>query len=648
MTAKNLSDYDLGAPLGKGGMAEVFQATYRPTGEVVALKRMLSHVADNDTYVARFIREVELSSRLRSESVVRVHGFGKGDDGTYFLALEYCDGGTLVQLLKAAPRVPAPLVALILDEMLAGLEEAHALGIIHRDIKPPNILVTTTGHFKLADFGIARSASDETLTATGEVIGTPAYMSPEQAKGLRDLDGRSDLFAVGMLAYRMIVGSNPYASDNVVTSILRVTTGPDLRIADVAQTVPAILEAVIDGLVRKNRDERLASATAARALLAPIVANLGARFPDVLARFVANPAQTAQGVARAFAADEIASARACVDGAPARAVVHAARAQAYDPSDLDAASLLEKLSTLHGFHLAESNDVRIANARRELDERPTDIALLRKLANLYRGAQNPLEAARYLKRYLSLKPDDAMARSQLEELVGADDVAALTGAAPGRPALRTGDIMRGVKTGGFGAAASSASPTQTAQPAPRALTTSSPRAFGGPVVIAADGPSDQLSGATKLFLVLGAFAVVAAGVAIAGDLLKKGSDSVDHTLRSVEATQTGMLSGLVDGTQGPFIERARQSARVRDWQGVVETTNFGLSADPDMRSQSSATLLLLRGKARHALGEGKQGLIDVRLAQSLAADGSETKKEAEALLTSWSEGAAPQAGGSKP
>ncbi len=634
MTVKKLSDYELGDVLGKGGMAEVYKATYRPTGEVVALKRMLPHVADNATYVARFVREVELSARLTSESVVRVHGFGKGEDGSYFLAIEFCDAGTLVQLLKVVPRVPAPLVALVLDEMLAGLEEAHALGIIHRDIKPPNILVTSNGRFKLADFGIARSASDETLTATGEVIGTPAYMSPEQAKGLRDLDGRSDLFAVGMLAYRMIVGSNPYASDNVVTSILRVTTGPDLRIADVAQTVPAILEGVIDGLVRKDRDERLASAKAARTLLAPIVASLRARFPDILVRFVANPAVTAQGVGRAFAADEIAAARACVDGAPARAVVHAARAQAYDPSDLDAASLLEKLSTLHGFRLAETNDARIATARRELDERPTDLALLRKLANLYRGVQNPLEAARYLKRYISLKPDDAIARAQLEELVGADDVAALTGVAPGRPALRTGDIMRGVQTGGFGAAASAASPTQTAQPAPRGATGTT-RGFGAPVVIAADGPSDELSAGTKLLLVVIVVAVIGGGVAFAGQLLKKGSDNVDETLRKVEGTHTGMLQGLVDGTQAPFVERARQAARVKDWQGVVETTNFGLSADPDLSSRTSGTLLVLRGRARHALGETKQAVADVRLARGLAAVGSDTYVEATALLSEW-------------
>jgi serine/threonine protein kinase len=639
VTTTKLDDYVLGESLGQGGMAAVWRATYRPTGEVVALKRMLGHITGSELFTARFVREVELSAKLTHDNVVRVQGFGQDGDGNWFLALEFCDGGTLVQLLKQCPRVPAPLVALMLDQMLAGLEAAHAHGIIHRDLKPPNILLTRDGLLKIADFGIARSHADQTLTATGEVIGTPAYMSPEQALGLRELDGRSDLFSLGMLAYRMLVGSNPYASDNVATSILRVTTGPNLKVGDTLQTVPPLLEGVVDGLVVKDRDARLPSATAARTLLAPIVAGLRERFPGVMRRFIHDPAGTAAAVSRACASDEIAAAKACVDAAPARAVVHAARAQALDPTDLDAQSLLEKLATLHGFQLAETSDARIATARAELAAKPDDPALLRKLANLYRGAQNPLEAARMLKRYVALRPDDAMARRQLEELMGADDVAAFTSTlSRAKGPLQTAEIVQGVKTGGFKGAAriASAAPrtlapggtgrTSAGQTSPATTT----RGFGAPVVIAADGPRDELGGTTKALLAAGVVAVLVAGIVGAGRFLKKSSDDFDKTLREVEKPLP--VLNLVDGTQAPFVERATQAARLQDWQSVIETTNFGLSADPDLQSRTSPKLLLLRARARQALGERAQALVDARLARSLAGAGTPERSEAEALV----------------
>lgn len=639
MTTTRFSDYELADTLGQGGMASVFRATHRPTGEVVALKRMLPHIADNDVFVARFVREVEMSSKLTNPHVVRVQGYGQDDEGSWFLALEFCDGGTLVPYLKQVPKVPAPLVALMLDEMLEGLQVAHDAGIIHRDIKPPNILVTKAGVIKLSDLGIARSAGDESLTATGEVIGTPAYMSPEQAQGIKALDGRSDLFAVGMLAYRMLVGSNPYASDNVATSILRVTTGPDLKLGDVMQTLPPILEGVIDGLVVKDREARLSSAQAARDLLAPMCAGLRARFPDLMRRFVTSPAPTAQAIARACAADEIAAARACVDSAPARALVHAARAQAHDPGDLDAASLLEKLATLHGFQLLDSTDVRIGQARAELNQKPNDPVLVRKLANLFRGAQNPMEAARYLKRYLGLRPDDSMARRQLEELLGPDDVAALTGTLARKPAaLQTGDIMRGVKTGGFvGKAVSATTPPSGELERTRAFVGAAtgpggvraPGSFGAPVIVTG-GPTDRMTGTAKFVVVAAVVAVVGAGVSLVGTLIKKGSDNINHTLTSVERQQTSVLGGLVDGTQAPFVDRAQTAARLADWQSVIETTNFGLSADPERASRTTPRLLLLRSEAWENLGNPAQALADARLAKGLAADGSAERTDGAA------------------
>ncbi len=631
-----LRDYDLSEPLGQGGMAAVWRATHRPTGARVALKRMLPHVADSDVSVARFIREVEHSATLRHQNVVSVHGFGTDDDGQWFLALEFCDAGTLVSLLKRCPKVPPPLVALMLDQLLAGLEAAHAQGIIHRDLKPANILLTTAGLIKIADFGIARSNSDQTLTATGEVIGTPAYMSPEQALGDRSLDARSDLFSLGMLGYRLLVGTNPYASEHVATSILRVTTGPDLKLGDALTTAAPLLESVVNGLVIKDRDRRLASATAARQMLAPFLSAVDGSRIDAMRRFIADPEGESRAVLRAASAHELAAARAALPAAPPRAFIFAHRACELDPTHAEARALLGELIAQHGFTVTVAHDPRVAAVRTQLETNPDDAALWRKLANLARGARAPLEAARALKRYVAHKPDDLAASHQLEELLGTEHVVALkTGASP---ALSTRDIGQGIKTGGFvGAQAiGKASTTQ----APRGAPATPQGTWGSPSVIAADAPSDSTSWSTIVIVVGVVVALGLGGISMVRTLIKKGDAHVDTQLRAVE--QLGApLQGLVDGTQAPFLERAQQSARIADWQGALDAANFGLSADPDLQSRTSPQLLIVRAQARAQLGDRSQALIDARLGRSLTALDSVERARADEVVAALERSATP-------
>jgi hypothetical protein len=593
-------------------MASVLRAVYRPTGEVVALKQMLPHIATDEVFVARFVRELEVSSKLRNEHIVHVQGWGRSDDGIWFLALEFCDGGTLVQLLKQVPKLPAAVVVVMLDELLDALQTAHIDGVIHRDIKPPNILLTMAGVSKLSDFGIARSAADETLTATGDVIGTPAYMSPEQALGVRDLDGRSDLFAVGMLAYRLLIGFNPFASENVATSILRVTSGPSLHVGEALPTVPLLLERTIDGLIEKDRDRRLPSAAAARAVLAPLVEAVHARYPRLLQRLMHDPQGASAALARDAVHDELSQARHHARSAPAKAMVHAARARLHEPDNAEVQTLLHTLMSQHGFRLDDAPDPRVVAAVTELESRPDDPVLLRRLANLHRGLQHPLEVARYLKRYLALRPDDALARQQLEELLGAEDVAALTQSSvspPRPPRLSTQEIMRGVKTGGAKAAGAAATT------APQPLPTSS---FGRVAVVQGAANDDVVSTRGKLVFAGAAVVAVVAVVAVMGTAVSKGGERFDANLRAVEHTQTTAMDGLIGGTQQPFVERARTAARVADWQGVIDAANFGLSADPDFVSVHTPALLLLRAEAWQMLGATRQALADSRLARRLA------------------------------
>ncbi len=637
MTTTRLADYELHEPLGQGGMAAVWRATHRPTGAVVALKRMLPQVADSDVLVARFMREVEHSATLRHPHIVGVHGFGTDDDGQWFLALEYCDGGTLVSLLKRCPRVPPLLVALMLDQMLAGLEAAHAIGIVHRDLKPANILLSREGLLKIADFGIARSHGDQTLTATGEVIGTPAYMSPEQAMGERSLDARSDLFSLGMLGYRLVVGTNPYASEHVATSILRVTTGANLRLGDAVCIAPPPLERVIDGLVVKHRDQRLASATAARQLLAPLLATLERSPTEAVRRFIAEPEQESRIVLRKSASHELATSKAARSDAPPRAFIHAVRASELDPTHAEARAFLAELASTHGFVRTTTNDPRITATRTQLEAHPDDAALWRKLANLARGAHAPLEAARALKRCVALKPDDVVARRQLDELLGADADAVAAPSTGSSPSLRTHDIVGGIKTGGFvgagkvGTGALLRTPSSSRVPGQAPVVTKPASSWGASAVMAQEAPRDQVSTSAILLGVAMVAALAVGGITLIRSLIADGSAHVDTQLRSVE--QLGApLSALVDGTQAPFLERATQSARIADWQGTLDAANFGLSADPELQSQTSPLLLVVRAEAHAQLGNTSQALKDARMGRSLSKPDSPERARADHLL----------------
>jgi len=628
-----LSDYAVDAPLGVGGMARVSRAVFRPTGEIVALKEMLPHIAASDGFVARFEREVRASAALVHPHIVRVQGFGV-EPGAMFLALEFCDGGTLVDVLKRAPRLPPAAVALWLGELLGAVDVAHAQGVVHRDIKPANVLCTRSGSVKLSDFGIARLSGEEALTATGDIIGTPAYMSPEQALGERELDGRSDLYSLGMLAYRLLAGANPYQSNNIASSLLRQTTGPSLQSVDALPACPPALEAVIDGLLQKDRARRTPTAQAALVTLRPLLDEVQALMPDLGARLVGDPDGAARALFIDAAVAELRAARAALSSSPEQAALPAFRARTLAPAHPEAQRLIEELTGRHGLRFDPVDDPRVAAAERELIDAPESPAVLRRLANLYRGHKNPVLATRYLKRYLLVKPDDVVARQQLVDLTGLDEVTALLpppGAAPrtqalpaSAPAATSGrlssaELVQGVRTGGL----------RVATPAARAaaVSTSSSAGFdaGGP-------PSAPAAPAVPWWLVAGGVVVVVAGVGVwsVGAFVRAGQQSMDRQLQQTDVKGSGMMNGLVAETQRPLLERGEASLRVGDFQGAIEAFNFALAADQGLDSPLSGRLLWRRAQAQDGLGNSKQAMLDFRLAATRLAPGSPERADAEA------------------
>jgi serine/threonine protein kinase len=294
-----IQSYSLLRELGEGGMAQVFLAERKSDRVKVALKVMDPTLARDPKFVERFLREFEATNALNHPNVVRVVDDRCLEAGTYFMATEWIEGGTLRDLMRTLsenrksyqPLVPAALVVEILAQCLEGLGAAHRRSIIHRDLKPVNLMINSDGQIKVVDFGIAKDLKSGDLTRAGVLFGTPMYMAPEQVQG-EDLDARCDLFALGTLCLEMLSGENPFDDDNMQRSLLLVSQGTAPCASELVPGVPPLLDEVIARLMRPDPRERYSSAEEARAALEPLVACTRAARPGALDAAVHNPRRT--------------------------------------------------------------------------------------------------------------------------------------------------------------------------------------------------------------------------------------------------------------------------------------------------------------------------------------------------------------------
>jgi serine/threonine-protein kinase len=259
--------------VGEGGFGAVFRGKQIATGREVALKILHPHNVSDETIVARFRREAEACSKLRDPHTVTTYDFDETPDGILYLAMELLRGRSLHQLQKAEGALPYGRVLRILDQVAASLTEAHANGIVHRDMKPENVFIETrTGddYVKVLDFGIAKVMSDDrqvaALTAVGQTLGTLEFMSPEQLRG-QSLDGRSDIYALGMMAYEMLTGELPFKSVKNPIDIINFHMKQDPPAPSSLSekvVIPKLVDDIIVKMVAKNREDRFADATALR------------------------------------------------------------------------------------------------------------------------------------------------------------------------------------------------------------------------------------------------------------------------------------------------------------------------------------------------------------------------------------------------
>jgi beta-lactam-binding protein with PASTA domain/class 3 adenylate cyclase/tRNA A-37 threonylcarbamoyl transferase component Bud32 len=247
--------YDLKELIGGGGMAEVYLARDRELDRDVAIKRLRQQYAHDEEVVERFEREAKIAASLSHPNIVQVYDRGETEDGSYYIVIEHVQGGNLKdRILEKGPLPPDEATAIAL-QVARALRDAHDYGVVHRDVKPKNILLTEEGEAKVADFGIARAVAASTVTKTGFVVGTAHYLSPEQVLG-RPATPRSDLYSLGVVLYEMLTGRVPHDAETQVGIVMKHVSGRPLPPKDVNPEVPEEPDAVVTRLLARDPEDR--------------------------------------------------------------------------------------------------------------------------------------------------------------------------------------------------------------------------------------------------------------------------------------------------------------------------------------------------------------------------------------------------------
>lgn len=258
--------------IARGGMAVVYKAVQTSVDRIVAVKELHQHLVQDSEFIDRFKREATAAANLHHENIIIIHDYGAEErDGqimSYIIAMEYVEGKSLKDLLalpdgpqNIGKKLPIPVAVNIFIQICRGLEHAHNKGVVHRDIKPANIILANDGYVKIADFGLAHSSHLPSMTVTGATLGTPAYMSPEQAAGNRKIDARADIFSLGVVMYEMLTGTKPFLGETYPATITKILTFNPEPVVQLNPSVPKELGQIIDRCILKDVDKRYASVT---------------------------------------------------------------------------------------------------------------------------------------------------------------------------------------------------------------------------------------------------------------------------------------------------------------------------------------------------------------------------------------------------
>lgn len=300
--------YRVEQSIGSGGMGYVLGATHVSLGERVALKILHPAAAADAEAVARFFREARAARRIKGEHVVRVEDVGKLDDGTPYIVMEYLDGHDLASLVEKQGVLPVPTAVDYILQACEALAEAHAVGIVHRDVKPSNLFLTTridgSPCIKVLDFGISKAMHtidatqpDFGMTRTQSVLGSPQYMAPEQMRSSKRVDGRTDIWAIGTIMHELLTGKAPFVAATMPELFAMILTDPTPSLRDTRADVPEALDRVVEKCLEKDPERRYPNVLEVARALAPFASTPKADSIERIARVTKNASQHMEAAA---------------------------------------------------------------------------------------------------------------------------------------------------------------------------------------------------------------------------------------------------------------------------------------------------------------------------------------------------------------
>jgi serine/threonine protein kinase/Tfp pilus assembly protein PilF len=251
--------YEILQLLGEGGMGAVYKASDRELDRFIALKVIRPELVSNPSILARFKQELLLAHQVTHRNVIRIYDLGEAD-GLKFITMEYIEGKDLRSIIREKKSSPEEAVEVI-QQVCNALEAVHSVGVIHRDLKPQNIMQDSSGRILVMDFGLARTLEGDGMTQTGALVGTMEYMSPEQALA-KDLDQRSDIFAIGLILYELLTGRTPFQAESALASLIKRTQERAIPVAEVDALIPGALSGIVSKCLERDLDQRYQSVSA--------------------------------------------------------------------------------------------------------------------------------------------------------------------------------------------------------------------------------------------------------------------------------------------------------------------------------------------------------------------------------------------------
>ncbi len=296
LKGRRIGVYEVMEEIGRGGMGVVYKARDRSLDREVAIKVLLPELSRDEEFERRFVREARAAAKLDHPNIVQVYTAGRFED-VLFIAMQLVRGRSLAQVIRQKGRMPVREALRIVRQAAAALAEAHKASLVHRDVKPNNIMIDETGRVKIMDFGLMRSSlSREAITRSGEFFGTPEYASPEQCE-TSVLDGRSDIYSLGAVLYEMLTGRMPYSADTPMSLFRKILEEDPPPVRSVRPDVPQAVESLVRRMMAKRREDRFATAQEVMAAVDRILAGSTRAVPARRRRFPWAIAAAAAGAA---------------------------------------------------------------------------------------------------------------------------------------------------------------------------------------------------------------------------------------------------------------------------------------------------------------------------------------------------------------